>query len=241
MATDTVTRGSKSRRRRPAPVAEPQTIPAGLGSTEQAAVAPVRTRRSWGYGAGAVAAIIVGGLVGYFVYTGTQHTDEIWVVSQTVDRGETVTAQDLAVINVAHGQRTAGFTGPAAKDQIIGKVAIVDLPKGSMVTGQSIAKTLPVPDGKSMVGIALKTSQLPSVDLHAGDRVIITPIAAQAGTAGAAGKAPSDVDATVATDPKADASSGTVIVNVYVANSAASDVAGRAAAGEVTVYLDGSN
>jgi hypothetical protein len=244
MATDTVTRGTKNRRSRQnaasaatpaaaAPAGAPVPVPGA-----EASVAPVRTRRSWGYGAGALAAIIVGGLIGAFVYTGTQHTDEVWVVRSDVPRGQTITAQDLAVINVAHGQHTAGFTGPAAKDRIIGKIAIVDLPGGSLVTEKSIAATLPVPAGKSLVGIALKTSQVPSVPLHAGDKVVITPIAQQAGTISAGAQKAGDVDAIIATDPKPDSASGTVVVNVYVTASRASDVAGRAAGGQVTLYLD---
>jgi len=243
MATDTVTRGTKSRRRRAVeqPPLQPQpTPPAGPGNGP-APVAPVRTRRSWGYGAGAIAAIIVGGLIGAFVYTGTQHSDEVWVVSKTVDRGDTITAQDLAVIDVAHGQRTAGFTGAAAKDQIIGKVATVDLPQGSLVTRASIARKAPVPDGDAMVGVALKTTQLPAAPLHAGDKVVVAPIAQQAGTISAGSGKVKDVSAVVASDPKPDSASGTVVVDVYVSASSASDVAGRAAAGEVTVYLDAAS
>lgn len=238
MATDTVTRGAKSRRRRA--VEQPQPTPAAAPSNRPAPVAPVRTRRSWGYGAGAIAAIIVGGLIGAFVYTGTQHSDEVWVVNKAVVRGDAITAQDLAVIDVAHGQRTAGFTGVAAKDQIIGKVATVDLPKGSLVTHDSIATKAPVPDGDALVGVALKTTQLPAAPLHAGDKVVIAPIAQQAGTLGA-GKKVDDISAVVASDPKPDTASGSVVVDVYVSASSASDVAGRAAAGEVTVYLDAAS
>lgn len=242
MATDTVTRGTKNRRSRQtaASAAAPTTLAlAGTpGPGAEAAVAPVRTRRSWGYGAGALAAITVGGLIGAFVYTSTQHTDEVWVVRATVDRGTTITAQDLAVMQIAHGQRTAGFTGPAAKDRIIGKVAIVDLPQGSLVTAASIAKALPVPEGQALVGIALKTSQVPSAPLHAGDHVVVTPIAQQAGTVAAGSKAVADVSAVVATDPKPDSASGTVVVDVYVSATQASDIAGRAASGQVTLYLD---
>jgi hypothetical protein len=239
MATDTVTPGTKRRRRQqaqPAPL-QPNPAPAAAG----AAVAPVRTRRSWGYGAGAIAAIIVGGLVSLFLWTGTQHTTEVWVVSKTVDRGQAITAQDLAVIQVAPNQRTAGFAGPEARNQIIGKLAAVDLPQGSLITRDSITRTLPVPDGKSLVGIALKATQMPAYSLHAGDKVVIAPVAQQNGGALDPAKQPNDVNATIATDPKTDSTSGITIVNVYVSASSASDVAGRSAAGQVTIYLAGDN
>jgi len=228
MATDTTLSPSKKSRSRRTP---PPPAPA---PTRSDVVAPVRTKRSWGYGFAAIAAIIVGGLITMFAYTSLQHTDEVFVVNTNVDRGATITSKELSVIQVAPNQHVAGFTQASA---IVGKVATVDLPSGSLVTPSSISTALPIPAGKSLVGIALKKSQLPSVPLHPGDKVTIVPIAQQQGTVTANADVPSGVQATVATTDQVDPSSGLVVVNVYVSQSAAGDVAGRAAAGQVTIYV----
>lgn len=229
MATDTATPPTRKTRSRKTP---PPPAPA---AAQTELVDPVRTKRGWGYGFAAIAAIIVGGLLTMFVYIGLQHSDEVFVVNSTIDRGQTISATDLSVIQVAPNQRVAGFTQSA---DIVGKVATVDLPKGSLVTPASIATALPIPSGKSLVGIALKRSQLPSTPLHAGDKVTIVPIAQQQGAVGSGASTPSNVQAIVATTDQVDQSSGLVVVNVYVSQSAAGDVAGRAAAGQVTLYVN---
>jgi hypothetical protein len=226
MATDTALPESKqTRARRNNPP----------GAEDGAVISAVRTKPSWKYGFGAIALVIVGGLISLFLYMGVQHSTQIFVVNTNVTRGQTIQATELGVIDVAPNQHVTGFT--QASD-IVGKVATVDLPKGSLVTPSAIASKLPVPEGKALVGIPLKQSQLPSVPLRAGDRVVITPIAAASGSVQEHQSTPSDVTGTVATSSVVNPSTGLTVVNVYVSQSAASDVAGRAAAGLVTVYVD---
>jgi hypothetical protein len=228
MVTETAATAAPKSARRRQPTHPQQTAPE-IGQ----AVAPVRSRRPWVFGAGAVAAIIAGGLIGVFVYTSSQSTDQVFVTATDIDRGATLTAQDLTTISVTPNQQLNAFTRAQAED-LIGQTAAVELPKGSLITEQSVSPSLVVPEGQAMVGIALKPSQLPSAPLRAGDRIVITSIAQQGG---AEPTSADDVEAIIANATEKDQTSGLIIVNALVPQSAASDVASRAAAGMVTIYL----
>lgn len=198
-------------------------------------VSPVRTRRPVGYLAAAIALVIVGGLVSVFFYTSSQSTQDVFVAARTIDRGEVIDPSDLSTIAVAAGQQVQGFTA-SEKAQVIGKVATVVVPRGGLVTPDSVANNLPVPEGLALVGLSLNPAQLPSVQLRAGDKVVLTPVAQQTGVPAAVG-ADLDVAGTVVDNPTVTPTSGTTVVNVYVSQSVASDLAGRAAAGLVALYL----
>lgn len=200
-----------------------------------AGVVPVRTRRSWGYTAAAVAAIVVGGMLSAQLYTNLQHTTTVFVTSTVIDRGTTITAQDLGTLQIAAGQPVSGFT-PDQASQVLGKTAAVTLPKGSLLTTGAVTGAVSVPAGMAVVGVALKLSQMPSIGLHAGDRVVLTPIANQNTTVSSSPTA-GNVPATVSNRPTTDPTSGLTVVNVEVSQADAGDLAGRAAAGLVALYL----
>lgn len=229
MAIDTTERAPQKNGRHPAP--------STAGAEPDDAVKPVRTRRPWGLGFAAFACVVAAGLGSMFLYGSLQHTERAFTVTATVQRGATLTAGDLAAVEVAPGQRLSALASPS---QIIGKVATVTLPKGSLVTPSSVADALPIPKGQALVGVALKPSQIPSVPLNPGDSVEIVPIAAQQGSVPAGQEPPSPVKATVATAAAPNASTGLTVVNVYVPQSVAAGIAGRAAAGMVTLYVDGA-
>lgn len=217
-------------RRVPARGVGPDPLPvAGL-------VDPVRPRRSWRYTAGAIAAILAGGLLSVSIYTATQQSESVFVVASTIERGATFTAADLTTITVTPGQGIDGYT-PTEAGQVIGKIAAVTLPKGSLITRASVAAQLPVPAGEAVVGIAVKPSQMPATALTAGDHVIVTPVARQNATIEQARSQPVDVHATVVAPPTTDPSTGLVVVDVTVSTADASDLAGRAAVGQVAIYL----
>jgi hypothetical protein len=197
-------------------------------------VAPVRRRRSRGYAAAAVAAIAAGGLLSALLWQSLQHTTTVFVTSTSVEQGATITANELTTLQIAAGQPVTAFSPAQARD-VVGKTAAVALPAGSLVTPAALRSEMTVPAGKALVGIALKSSQMPSVPLHPGDEVVLTPVANLNTTV--TSKTAGDVPAVVADSPTADTASGATVVNVDVATADASDLAGRAAAGTVALYL----
>lgn len=215
--------------------AAPATAAKATGADRPEEVRPVRARRSRAYLAGALALIVAGGVGSAFLYTNASDTQQVLVVSQDVQRGQVITATDLTSIGIADGQSTQGV--PATDSgTVVGKMATVDMPRGSLVTGGSFAESLAVPAGRALVGLLLKPAQLPAQPLAAGDRVVIVPVAADGRTAPVA----TDTVTGVVSDIVADKPSGTTIVDVYVAQTVAADLASRAAGGAVAIYLTGS-
>ncbi|MFM9920908.1 SAF domain-containing protein [Lacisediminihabitans sp. H27-G8] len=187
--------------------------------------------------AGATALILVGGLLSVFLYTSLGHPDEVFAVSHTIPRGTTITADDLTSLALASGQRSPAIS-TSTPSEVIGKVTTVDLPKGSLVTPAAIAATEQIPMGRALVGLSLKPSQLPAERLVAGNRVEIVPIASN--TIGDASVTTSTIPGVVF-ETSINQQSGTTIVDVYVSETVAADLTGRAAAGTVAIYLTGAN
>lgn len=197
-------------------------------------ISPVRSKRSWVWAAGAIALIVAGGLGSVVIFSASSHTQEVFVVNGEVHRGDVIGKTDLGTLDIAEGQKTQGIPVSQASD-IIGKVATVDLPKGSLVTSSAIAAGLSVPEGKALVGLSLKPAQLPAQQLVAGDDVQIVSVATNATGQGGSGSS-SAISGTVS-DTASDQSSGTTVVDVYVNATVASDLTSRAAAGAVAIYV----
>jgi hypothetical protein len=200
-------------------------------SEDVESVNPVRTKRSWVWKAGAIAIIIAGALGTAFLYSSSSNSAQVFVVGRDVSRGDTIEQQDLSTLDIAEGQSTAGIPLSDASN-VIGKVATVDLPKGSLVTPSSVAAALSIPEGQALVGLSLTPAQLPAQSLVAGDRVAIVLIATDAAAA-----SDSPAITGIVSNTTRDEASGTVIVDVYVSATVAADLTSRASAGAVAIYL----
>jgi hypothetical protein len=179
--------------------------------------------------------VLIGALATWYVTTTTSRTVSVLTISDAVQRGEAITQNDLTTISIAGGQNVDAIPASEASD-IVGQVAAVDLPAGSLLTTSNIIDTLPVPEGSSIVGIALNASQLPSYRLAAGDavRLVDTPVAqGEPPTSD-----PQTFDATVFTTTY-DEANQTWIVDVVVPEREAASIAARAATQRVSIVLDG--
>jgi hypothetical protein len=172
-----------------------------------------------------------------FLYTSLGHPEEVFAVARSIPRGTTITADDLTSLALASGQRSPAIS-TSTPSEVIGKVTTVDLPKGSIVTPAAIAATQQIPAGRALVGLSLKSSQLPAEPLVAGNRVEIVPIASD--TTGDASVTTSTISGVVS-DISIDQQSDTTIVDVYVSETVAADLTSRAAAGTVAIYLTSTN
>jgi hypothetical protein len=198
-------------------------------------VRPVRARRSRAYLAGALALIVAGGLGSAFLYTSASHTEQVLVVSHDMQRGQVIAATDLTTIGVTQTATTQAI--PATDSTgVVGKVATVDLPRGSLVTGRSYAASLGVPSGRAVGVRAWTPAERPAQPLVGGAGVVIVPVAAY----GRPAPATTDTVTGVVSDTAGDKASGTTIVDVYVSQTIAADLTSRAASGAVAIYLTGS-
>lgn len=206
---------------------KPAPRPAAVGQ-------PTKSRRRVWMIALGITIVLIGALMTWYVTTTTSRTVSVLTTSDNVQRGEAITQSDLTTITIAGGQNVDAIPASEAAD-IVGRVASVDLPAGSLLTSGNTLDTLPVPEGSSIVGIALNSSQLPSYRLVAGDavRLVDTPVAqGEPPTSD-----PQTFDATVFTTTY-DEANQTWIVDVVVPEREAASIAARAATQRVSIILD---
>lgn len=213
----------------------------GQSSADTAAVPPVRTRRSGIWLAAAIVLILLGAIGGAFVYTTASNTEQVFVAASTIARGDTIERDDLTTIALAAGQTTQAIPVARAND-VIGKIATDNIAAGGMITESDLTTTLPVPSGQALVGLELKSSQLPAQALVGGDEIVIVPVATQSATGVPTTVDPSTtVQATVSQVRTSANTTGTVVVDVYVDARSAANVTSLAAAGGVAIYLAPGN
>lgn len=209
----------------------------GQNSADNPAIAPVRTRRSGIWLAAAIVLILLGAIGGAFIYTTASNTVQVFVAANGIDRGDTIARDDLTTIALAAGQTTQAIPVSRAED-VIGKIAADNIAAGGMITAADLTTALPVPSGQALVGLELKSNQLPAQALVSGDEIVIVPIATQSATGVATTVDPSTtVQATVSQVRATANTTGTVVVDVYVEARSAANVASLAAAGGVAIYL----
>lgn len=218
----------------------PTTTPAVDDSPQSpTTAAPVRTRRSKAWLAAAIAAILLGGVAGGFVMNAVSQSTQVLVASGDIARGETITREDLSTIAITDGQTTTAVAIDRAQD-IIGSVAAVDIPAGSLITDGSITQGLEVPPGQAVVGLNLTGAQLPAQQLRAGDSITLVPIAAQGVASTDPTQEPEITQATVSRVTLAP-DGVTTIVDVYVAGKHAARVTALAATGNIAVFLSATS
>ena len=180
-----------------------------------------------------VATIVLGSVLGLWLWSTAGTTTEVLAVRTLVHRGEVIDRDDLMVVRV--GVDPAVKTVPAAQlDTIAGRRAALDLAPGGLLGPAELAATVLPGRGTSVVGIGLASGMLPAEPLAPGDGVRIVQTPGQQG----------DVAGTPVTIPAqvvgvhADQAGDKTIVDVLVPADAAADLAARAATGKVALVLD---
>lgn len=179
--------------------------------------------------------VVLSSLTSFAAFAQLGRTVPVLVAARDIDRGEPLQAGDFEVLEIASGQSSSAV-GIEQSTELLGQLATVDLPRGSLVTSASIALELPLEQGSSIVGISLSPAQLPATPLRAGDviRIVSTPIAQ--------GEPPAAPPPTLGASVhlvRHDENGGTTILDVLVPTAQAADLAARAATGRIAIVLDG--
>jgi hypothetical protein len=87
-----------------------------------------------------------------------------------VERGGTIGAEDIQVVYVSSDDAVARLD-ESQLDQVVGRVALVDLAPGTLLTASVIADRPALAAGDGVVGLALEPGAYPVVGLSPGDRV----------------------------------------------------------------------
>lgn len=200
--------------------------------------APRRQRRPAVIGAG-VALAAVGALLSAWMYDEAGDRVSVIALAHDVPAGDTISASDLVSAQVA-SDPALDPVPVSRKGDIIGKTAVTDLPKGTLMTDASVRAGGDVAKGRDIVGVLAKPGQLPARELRPGDRVLVvsTPEDGSGSGSSQAGKPtmPDSISAVVSRVAGADAN-GARVVDVAVAGTDSTALAAWAASGHVAIVL----
>jgi hypothetical protein len=197
----------------------------------------VRRQRRLPLAAGAIVLIAVAGIGGAALVLNAGKTHPVVAITTTVTRGEIIERNDLRVVDVA-GDRTLQTVDGAQLDSIVGKRAATDLPAATLLPRGATTSELIPHQGRTLVGLQLKPSQLPAATLQAGDSVrLVTLPVDQAGAVSRPGGSAVPIAATVVgSEPGPD--NQTTRVDVEVPSDAAAGLSVNAATGRIALILD---
>ena len=155
---------------------------------------------------------------------------EVMVLARPVGRGEVVSADALVPMRMSPSGTLAGVTPQGAGSLVVGRVAAVDLPKGTVLNAALVSSSV-VPAGKVLVGVLLKPGGFPSDRLRAGDAVMVVATAKPPAAAGSVLVPRAEVFA--AGSAVRGASTEDLFVSLLVDTGSGPAVADAAAAGSV--------
>lgn len=121
----------------------------------------------------AVAALLVvmGAGTGVWAVTSSGDKADAVVLTRPLNRGELIETGDLAITRVSVDGTDVRLSSPqAARESLVGRQALLDLPAGTLVTPEMAGSALP-PAGLARVGLRLAPEALPSAQVQPGDWV----------------------------------------------------------------------
>ncbi|MFD7161201.1 SAF domain-containing protein [Kribbella sp. NPDC059898] len=210
-------------------------VPPSRGSRSSAPA--IRRERRLPLVAGAIALIAVAGIGGGALVVSAGNTHPVVAITTTVTRGDVIQRSDLRVVDVGGGQNLRTVDGDQL-NSVVGKRAATDLPAGTLLPQGAATSDLVPHQGRTLVGLQLKPSQLPATTLQTGDTVrLVTLPTDQSGAVSRTGTAGAPIAATVVgSQPGPD--NQTTRVDVEVPSDVAAGLSVDAATGRVALILD---
>ena len=194
------------------------------------APAPTRQRRRPGLIGLGVALIAVCGLGGGWLATRGQDTHPVTVAAVTMPAGHTITIADVKTVQIPGEVAFAAESDPAA---LVGRIAGTTIPAESVISPAMVGVPPTAGEGKVIVAIPLKATQMPSIGLQSGDAVTVV---AGTGQAAAPAAAPAAWAATVVNVAAPDVD-GVRVVDVAMAPAEAPPAAAATTTGNVVLAL----
>ncbi|MFI0411985.1 SAF domain-containing protein [Actinomadura sp. 3N508] len=183
--------------------------------------------------------MLTGALSAAYLYTETGDRTSVVMVTRDIPVGSPIDAWDVATTQVDAGQGVALVPGRQLR-QVVGRVASVDLRKGTLLAPSQVTTALSPRTGQQVVPIALKASQLPARGLAPGDQVLVIATPGQQGqsppTAAGGDQLTQDTAATIDQVSSADAE-GSVQVDLVVDARVGPAIAKQASTGRLALVV----
>jgi hypothetical protein len=155
-------------------------------------------------------------------------------VSAEVHRGDIVEPTDLRTIYVASDVALSRIADPT---RVVGKVALVDLAPGTILSPAFVADGQSLATGDGVVGMALDPGQYPTLGLAPGDRVNVVRSGDAATTTGTTTKADQVIARGATVFAVEDLASDRKLVSIQAAESDADAVAAAAGSSGLRLVL----
>ncbi len=139
----------------------------------------LRARRSPKLIAFGVLLVVLGGLGAAALVTLGSSNEPVVTVTRDVSRGETLTRDDLAVVEVPVTLDVEATPSDRLSD-LVGQRATIDLPEGSYPLPRHFGED-PIPTGQAVIGLLLPLGRLPTTDLAPGTKVRLVGLVSNAG------------------------------------------------------------
>ncbi|MFI1169175.1 SAF domain-containing protein [Streptomyces sp. NPDC020801] len=231
-----------------APAGMPGQLPAQAAHSQvpSAAVGFRARRRRPGMYALAVALIAAGGGGGFLAFQATGERTPVLAVAHDVQVGDVIQDADLVEASVSLDSALKPI--PASqRSEVVGKRAAVALVPGALLSQGEVTTHTLVKAGERLVGIGLKSTQMPATRLSPGDKVLVvfTPSDGSA-TSTATGKAagdsasPKTISARVVRVGDKQQTTNDQVVDVAVPAEEGPSLAAQAATGNVALVVDAS-
>lgn len=120
--------------------------------------------------------LVVSALAALWLFTTSSDRTEVLALANQVERGEVLGIEDLVTVEIASDEALVVLR-PEQVTEMIGRVALTDLPAGVLAVPSQFAEASPLVAGEGIVGLDLTSGQVPSSRLTPATTVsvILTP------------------------------------------------------------------
>lgn len=150
--------------------AAPSSSSNGHGGTSRSTVAPPKGRVRLPELAIGLFVMVAFALGAVLWHLNSVEKSPALAIAANVERGETITSNDIRVVYVASDDMLATL-GEGQMSQVVGRVALVDLPTGALLTRDLVADAVVIETGDGVAGLSLEPGQYPALGLAPGDIV----------------------------------------------------------------------
>ncbi len=195
-----------------------------------------------------VLVLALGGIAGGWYLGRGGATRTVVIVATKITAGQKITADQLGTTQLPMNSDVSSIpdnrlcdpkTKPACTDGLIGMYAQATLTRGALLTTGQVTASLAPAAGHSVIGIALKPSQMPAQGLARGDtvRLVLTVSSTGAAPSSAQQQPGTAWSGTVVSSGPAGAN-GVITVDVQVASDVAAALVAAAGGGNIAAVLD---
>jgi hypothetical protein len=180
--------------------------------------------------------VLLGALGSALLVYRTANRTEVLVAQETIRQGQSVTAEDFGVIEVAYEEGTQ-LVPASSLPQFVGANSVTHIPAGSIVSPQMFTPTVLAPAGSQLVGVVVPTVGRPADGFEVNDIVRVYRTAGPGADADAPGTEQVVAAAKIVAATPVSETRDTLHVTLLLPESAAADVITASATGTAALAI----